>query len=207
MRAEAVDAGLRRAVRGEVRALAVEPVGLPVRMIEPPPRASIARTACLTVRKVPVRLMSIVRCQTSRSRSAIFASWPKSCTPAFATTTSGAQPAASEIGEGGLDAASSEMSMVSARAASPIVERRGARALAVAVREDDAAPSRAKRSRRPARCPSRAGDERGLSLKPCSSDVPLALDLVEVQHRARFLSSSSSRKTFFQSSLMMLSRP
>ena len=53
----------------------LSPVGLPVRMIDPrAPAASIERTACLTVRNVPVRLMSIVRFHTSRSRSAAAAS-------------------------------------------------------------------------------------------------------------------------------------
>jgi hypothetical protein len=96
-------------------------VGLPVSMIEPP-RPSMARTACLTVRNVPVRLMSIVRRQTSSSSSATGASCPNSCTPALATTTSGHQPSAASSAKAAATADSSEMSIVTARAAAPAAD-------------------------------------------------------------------------------------
>src|SRR5699024_3987338 len=77
---------------------------------------SIERTACLTVRKVPVRLMSTVRFQTSRSRSAALASCPNSWTPALATTTSGDQPESASSAKARSTVDSSEISKVWARA-------------------------------------------------------------------------------------------
>src|SRR3954470_13236825 len=123
------------------------PVGLPVRMIDPPPEASIARTECFTVRNVPVRLTSIVRRQFSRSRSPAFASLPNSCTPALATTTSGDQPPAASSANAASTDGSSEMSIVTARPRPPSACPAAATAASpLRSAYTTRAPSRAKRS-------------------------------------------------------------
>ncbi len=183
------------------------PVGLPVRMIEPPPCASIERIACLIVRNVPVRLMSIVRRHTSSSRSAASASWPKSCTPALATTTSGAHPAPSSVGERVCDRLL--VRDVHQCGTSGIADRRDgpSRGIRISVGDDDPrALAREALRHRETDAGARTRDERGLSLSRVIS-VPQRSMRSRCSMRARFLSSSSSRKIFFQSSLMMLSRP
>ncbi len=57
-------------------------------MTDPPPVASNARTPCLQVRNMPVRLTSTVRRHTVSSSSSTGASCPKSWMPALATRTS-----------------------------------------------------------------------------------------------------------------------
>src|SRR5699024_7211511 len=89
-------------------------------MMDPPPRVSMPRMACLTVRNAPVRLMPMVSFQAARSRSAILASRPKSCTPALATTTSGVQPASARSENAVSSPVSPQVPPPAGRAAAPI---------------------------------------------------------------------------------------
>ncbi len=176
-------------------------VGLPVRMIDPPRGRASSGPRCLTVRKVPVRLMSIVRRQTSRSRSAM-ARRGEQLHSGVGDDDIGAHPAASRSAKPAATADSSEMSIVTARAADPRPAPRRSR-VPVPVGDHDPRPSATKRvataSRSRARRPSRA--------RSCPKAVPSSFDPIQVQHPREVLVELVVAEDLLPILLMMLSRP